>query len=525
MMMRLRGIYMWLLEHALRTRWVVYLVAMLLFVVGLALLRHQGMELLPTMDSGSSTVTIETPSGSSLDETEQVVRAVEQVIMGESHVERIATQIGFEPGMHSFGSAGVQGPTQGSISVTFSPRTEREESIWDIQARIRNNINKIPGIQNFVVRESGSTARATTASSITVKIKGEDPLILDKLGEEVLAKISSIPGVINPYRSWRRDQRSIVLSVDADRAREMGLTPATVAQEMVRSLDGVPAGIFRGKTGADTPIRVRYEGRFRNTRDDIFEIRTISNPDGMMIPLSSMVTSRDTYVQGMVTRENLEPTLQVLALHQGRPLSFVSADVGKVVASLQAPQGYSVTMEGENKDMAESRNELLRALGIAVIAIYLLLVAQFKSFVHPVTVMMSIPLSLIGVSIALWIADKPVSMPVMVGLILLVGIVVNNSIILIDFINQKRASGMGRREAILNSVATRFRPIMMTSFSTIVGMIPLALEWALGAERFSPLAIAVIGGMTASTFLTLIVIPVLYDSFDSIVKRIRPGTA
>jgi len=521
LMKYLRDGYILLLSKALRARWIVVLSAILFFVLGVALLRYQGMEMLPIMDSGSSTVTIETPSGSSLDETERVVRAVEQVIITEPNVERIATQIGFEPGMHSFGSAGVQGPTQGSISVTLSPRTEREESIWYIQNRIRDNINKIPGIQNFVVREKGSTSRATTASSITVKIKGEDPLVLDKIGDEVLAKIIAIPGVTNPYRSWRRDQQSIVLSVDADRAREMGLTPAVVAQELVQSLDGVPAGIFRGEMGEDTIIRVRYAPQFRSRHGDVFDVRTVSRPEGIAVPMTSIMTSHDTYVQGLVTRENMEPTLQVLALHQDRPLSFVSSDVGKAISTMQVPQGYSVALEGENKDMTESRDELLGALLIAVVAIYLLLVAQFKSFVHPLTVMTSIPLSLVGVSIALWIAGKPVSMPVMLGLILLVGIVVNNSIILIDFINQKREAGMERREAILSSVATRFRPIMMTSFSTIVGMIPLAFEWALGAERFSPLAIAVIGGMTASTFLTMIVIPIFYDILDSMVVKLR----
>jgi multidrug efflux pump subunit AcrB len=181
------------------------------------------------------------------------------------------------------------------------------------------------------------------------------------------------------------------------------------------------------------------------------------------------------------------------------------------VAGIDAPQGYSIALAGEDADMSESRGELLRALGIALVAVYLLLVAQFRSFRHPLTVLMSVPLSLIGVSLALWSAGMPVSMPVMVGLILLVGIVVNNSIILIDFIQQRREEGMERRAAIVDAVGTRFRPIMMTSLSTIVGMLPLALEWALGAERFSPLAVAVIGGMTASTFLTLLVIPVLYD--------------
>jgi multidrug efflux pump subunit AcrB len=223
----------------------------------------------------------------------------------------------------------------------------------------------------------------------------------------------------------------------------------------------------------------------------------------------------------LITRENLESTLDVLALHQGRPLNFVTADVAKAVSDITVPKEYTISLEGENTDMAEARDELVGALAISVIAIFLLLVAQFRSFVHPITVLMSVPLSLIGISIALWIAGKPVSMPVMVGLILLVGIVVNNSIILIDFIRKRRTEGMDRQEAILDSVRTRFRPIMMTSTSTIAGMIPLAMEWALGAERFSPLAVAVIGGMTASTFLTMIVIPVLYDAFDDLARKSR----
>jgi multidrug efflux pump subunit AcrB len=177
-------------------------------------------------------------------------------------------------------------------------------------------------------------------------------------------------------------------------------------------------------------------------------------------------------------------------------------------------------LTGEKSDLAEAKTELFSAFGIALIAVYLLLVAQLRSFLHPLTIMTSIPLSLIGVFAALWIAGKPVSMPVMVGLILLVGTVVNNAIILIEFIRQQRLEGVARREALVSSVETRFRPIMMTSLSTIVGMIPLAAEWALGAERFSPLATAVIGGMTAATFLTMVFIPVLYDLFDDAAMRL-----
>jgi len=524
-MNHLRTAYLWILQKYLRKRWLIFVTVGVLFIAGLIVLRFQGMELLPKMDSGASFITIETPSGSSLDETERVVQEVEAAIITEPNMERISVQMGFEPGMHSFGGGGVQGPTQGYISITWTPRTERKESIWEIQDSLRQRLAKIPGIQTMVVRESGSTAKATTASSIVVSIRGPDPLVLDKLSDDVLARIRNVEGVTNPYRTWRLDQRSVILTIDKDRVREMGLSPALAARELVQSLDGSIAGIYRGELGEDTPIRVRYAKPYRQHEEDALAVRTISMSDGKVIPFSAFANTSEIRVQGLVTRENLEPTQEVLALHQDRPLNFVTADVASVVSDIIVPKEYTISLEGEIKDMAESRDELVGALAISVIAIFLLLVAQFRSFLHPITVLMSVPLSLIGISVALWITDKPVSMPVMVGLILLVGIVVNNSIILIDFIRQRRADGMDRQEAILDSVRTRFRPIMMTSTSTIAGMIPLAMEWALGAERFSPLAVAVIGGMTASTFLTMIVIPVLYDAFDDLAGKWRKQSA
>lgn len=517
----LRNLYVWLLDRSLRRRGLVVLGAIVIFVISLILLRFQGMELLPKMDGGSTFVTVETPSGSSLDETEEVMREVEKIILEEAEVVRITNQMGFEPGMHSFGGGGVQGPTQGYISITLTPRTDRKESIWEIQERLRQKLTRIPNIQNLVVRESGSTAKATTASSITVSIKGEDPLVLDTLGQKVMHSLRSVPGVVNPYRSWRMDQRNIALTLNTDRALEIGLSPALAAARLNQSLDGMSAGIFRGELGDDTPIRVRYASDFRSHKNDAFAVRTVSLSNGQVLPLGPLLKEREILVQGLVTRENLQPKLDILALHEQRPLNFVTADVRAAVAQIQAPDGYEIGLEGEDKDMAESRGELLSAMAIALLAVYLLLVAQFRSFIHPLTVLMSVPLSLIGVSIALFLAGKPVSMPVLVGLILLIGIVVNNSIILIDFIRQRREQGSDRHEAIIASVSTRFRPIMMTSLSTIAGMIPLALEWALGAERFSPLAVAVIGGMAASTFLTMIVIPVLYDGFESLGEKFK----
>ena len=511
-----RNFYVEILRISLRARWVVLAVALISFVAGLALLRNLGMEMLPKMDGGTSFVTVETPSGSALEDTERVMAEVEAAIREEAEFVRMSTQVGFEPGMRSFGGGGVQGPTQGYTTITWKPRTERKDSIWDIQDRLRLRIGKIPNIQNFVVRESGSTAKSTTSASIVVKIKGDDPLVLDRLGTAVVGTISQVPGVVNPYRNWRLDQRIVSLDIDTERSRELGLTPRALARDVSQALDGMGAGALRDEEGYDTPIVVRYDEAFRRHKEDVYGVLIISRADGKALPFGVLAEGKDKTVQGLVTREDLLPTLDILALHQGRPLSFVAADVEAALAGVVVPAGYSLSVEGENKDMSEAKSEILKAILMSIIAVYLLLVAQFKSFLHPITVMIAIPLSLIGVSLALYLAGKPVSMPVLIGLVLLIGTVVNSSIILIDFIVTRRQAGAARHEAILESVATRFRPIMMTSLSTIVGMIPLAMEAALGTERFSPLAVAVMGGMTAATFLTLIVIPVLYDVFEDL---------
>jgi multidrug efflux pump subunit AcrB len=200
------------------------------------------------------------------------------------------------------------------------------------------------------------------------------------------------------------------------------------------------------------------------------------------------------------------------------------SDVEAAMESMELPPGYEIGFTGEREDLDESGGQMIRSLLTALLAVYLLLVAQFRSFVHPLTVMMAVPLVLVGVSAALLVAGKSVSMAVLMALILLVGIAVNNSILLLDFVLSARRRGVPRIQAVTDAVSIRFRPIMMTSFSTIIGMLPLAMEWALGAERFSPMAVAIIGGLTASSLLTLVVIPVFYTVMDDAGAAVRNFT-
>ncbi|MGM0555864.1 MAG: efflux RND transporter permease subunit, partial [Myxococcota bacterium] len=512
----LRDAYLWLLRGALRLRVVALLLAVGLFVGGVALIRHQGMEVLPKMDSGSFFVSVQTPSGSSLDETERVVREVEDILAAEAEVVKVQSQMGFEQGMKTFSSSGAQGPTQGFVTVTLTPRTEREESIWGIEQRVRDKLERVPGIRTVTVREMGNTAVSTTAAPIVVNVSGPDSSVLDRLGEKVVAVLADVPSVVEPTRNWRIDQKRVEVDVDEVRAGQLGLSPTDVGRRMLMGADGVDAGEFYGDMESTVPIRVRYRRSELQQPTDLLDFPVFSRDGGEPVPLRSVASLRETTGQELVTRKNFSPTVEVTALTRGRPLSFVTADVQEAMDSIDLPQDYELEVAGDRDNLDEARSKLGGAFAVALIAVYLLLVAQLRSFLHPLTIMGAVPLSLAGVGGALWLADKPVSMPVMIGMILLVGTVVNNSILLIDFVRQARERGEDRREALEQSVAKRFRPIMMTAISTTVGMIPLAAEWALGAERFSPLAIAVIGGLVVATFLTMIVIPVMYDLLDEL---------
>ena len=521
LMDHLRDGYTGILKLALRHRVGTILLLLGLFAGALIGLRGQGMEVLPKMDGGSFFITLETPSGSSLEETQRVLSEVEAILKKEPEVIKFQSQVGFEQGMHSFSSFGVQGPTQGSVTVTLTDRTNRDESIWEIEARVRDAITRIPNIRTSTVRELGNTAKSTTTAPIIVRLSGDDPLVLDRLGSEVKKRLASVSNVIEPTRSWRFDQKRMMVKVDNLRAGQMGLSPQQIAATMSMGSYGVWAGDFYGEEGSPDPIHVEYYKNDQPAMDSLLDYPIFVNGSHDAVPLRAVATLHEALGQGVMTREDLAPTLEISAFTEGRPLNYIIADVDNLLSDLVIPNGYDLRLTGEKADLAEAKTELFKAFGIALIAIYLLLVAQLRSFLHPLTIMMSIPLSLIGVFIALWIADKPVSMPVMIGMILLVGTVVNNAIILIEVIRQKRIEGIPREKALLLSVTTRFRPIMMTSLSTIVGMIPLAAEWALGAERFSPLATAVIGGMTAATFLTMVFIPVLYDLFDDGIEKLK----
>jgi len=339
LMTMVRRGYVGILRWALHHRAVTLILIASLFVGSMFGIRRQGMEVLPKMDGGSFFITLQTPSGSSLDETEKVAREVERILKDEPAVTKFQSQVGFEQGMRSFSSFGVQGPTQASITVTLTDRTKRKDTIWQIESRVRKKIARIPNIRTSTVRELGNTAKSTTSAPIIVRISGDDPLVLDRLGGEVVRRLASVPNVLEPTRGWRFDQKRVMVKVDPLRVGQLGLSPAQVAATMAMGSYGIGAGEFFGVEGFPDPILVRYSYARKDRTESLLDFPVFVPATGNVVPLRSVVKLIKIRGQGVVTREDLAPTLEVTAFSQGRPLNFVIADVKRAVSNIPIPRG------------------------------------------------------------------------------------------------------------------------------------------------------------------------------------------
>ena len=510
----LQGGYLALLRWALKHPWRTLLGATLLLVLSMRVMMLLGSEMLPKFDSGNFQILLDTVPGTPLVQTQQAVQQVETLLLAEPEVTAVSAQLGYEAGGHYLGSRGAMDVNQAEFVVNLTSRDAREESVWDIMDRVRSGIQAIPGVALAVVKEKGGTARATTAAPLDVRFSGPEAAELDRLGSELLGQLATIPGVTNLYKNWGLDTPEVHVDINRARAAELGLNGQQVVSAVYRALEGEVVAPYRQRHNRDLEIFLRYQGDQRRDLDDLQAVH-LQTPAGA-VPLRELASLETRFGPRIVTREDYQQTLDVLGYHYGRPLSETIADIKQVVAGLEVPPGYTVSIGGEQTDFEEARFRILRALAMGILAVYLVLVAQFRSFKHPFTIMMAVPLQFIGVAMALLLAGKYLSMPALLGVILLAGTVVNNSIVLIDYILVRRREGLGLEQAIIESVSVRYRPIMMTALSDVAGMLPLAMELAVGAERFSPIATVVIGGILAATLLTLIVIPVLFMLFERI---------
>jgi multidrug efflux pump subunit AcrB len=490
---------------------------LMLVVSGQLLMPLVGRDLMPPMDTGIFRVTFETYPNTSVKESEAILASIEEMIRREKSVVRMSATLGSEPGVLSFGSG--RNPQQAFITVHIVDRFSRRDSMWQVEDRILDEMRRVPGLRFPAVYDYGATPLSTVRATVDLMITGPDPKVLDSIARDVDKRLQSVGGLRSTVRTWTYDRVEYRFIPDAEQLALYGVDAAAVATQVSAQVKGVPASPFRVPHQDSFAIWVQVTPSRRDAPVALGSLPIVT-PKGS-VPLSALGRVEQATVPTLHTRQALGESVDVLGYRSTAAVTHVNANVQKALAGLRLPPGYVIVEEGEQKSMDESFSALLKALLLALVLLYFSLVPAFRSFLHPLTIMVAIPLGMIGTTWAMLLAGKHSSMPSFMGMILLAGIVVKNSILLIDFIEEARAHGMPVREALEQSVRVRTRPILMTAFSTVVGMLPIALEWAIGLERLSPLAVVAIGGLLVSTFLTLIYVPLIYDLFEA--GRMRIG--
>ena len=472
-----------------------------------------GRDLMPPMDTGIVIVRAEADPNTSLEKTEEILTKMEKIVYSLPGVIRVSSTIGSEPGVLSFGSGKT--PQQIEMKIQFIDRFHRKETIWQIEDRLRERFHKLPDLRYVTVMDFGATPLSSIKATIDEMISGKDPRILNELGNKVLSLLNRVKGITDTSRSWYPDKKELILKIDGNRAAYYGLTPLEITSYVGSFIKGVPASSFIIPMENSLTVKIVLP---ENQKDFPDKLKNIPIPTKKgFIPLSYFAEINSRYTQSKITHKNLLNTLDVYGYRSTAPTTFLQNQVNQLEEKhLKLPTGHTLSHEGEIKQLNESFKRLAQALVIGVIILYFSLVPAFESFSYPISIISAIPLAMIGGMLSLLIADKPQCMPSFMGMILLAGIIVKNSILLIDFFKWAKEKGETTKEAILNSIKVRSRPVLMTAFGTSVGMLPIALGWALGLERLAPLAVVAIGGLIFGTFMTLFFVPVLVSLIEDI---------
>jgi multidrug efflux pump subunit AcrB len=326
--------------------------------------------------------------------------------------------------------------------------------------------------------------------------------------------MKKVKGLTSTSRSWYYDKKEILLKINGEKAALYGLTPLEIVSYIGKFIRGGNTSLFTVPNQNGLIIKVILP---RNKRNFLQKLNLLPVPTKKgMVPLSFFIKTQSSLTQSRITHQNLLNTLDVYGYRSTAPTTFLQMQVNKAEKKIKLPAEYGISHEGEIKQMKESFKRLIKALLIGILILYFSLVPAFESFTYPISILAAIPLALMGAALSMLIAHKPQCMPSFMGMILLAGIIVKNSILLIDFFKWDREKGTPVKEAIINSIKVRTRPVLMTAFGTAVGMIPIALGWALGLERLAPLAVVAIGGLILGTFLTLFFVPVLLSLIEDI---------
>ncbi|HEX7641278.1 MAG TPA: efflux RND transporter permease subunit [Burkholderiaceae bacterium] len=499
----LHRVYGRMLDRALVWRKLTLLVALALFIGGCFLVPMIGTEFSPETDQGFIPLTLKTPIGSSLAYSDAKVRQVEEALRAFPEIAVVNSTIGTDEGRNV---------SQLFLKLTKTSETHRRPQKEVAQA-VRERLARIPGISLSLGFDK----------PIYVAILGQDNDKLAAVADQVMAKIGKIRGVTDLESSLMASNPAIVVKVDNQRASDLGLTVQQIGSALRPFVGGDTTNNWLAPDGQNYEVNVQLPKSGREKVADLADLTVASShltPDGkpIMVPLRQVVEFTPSSSPQMIKRQDLQRRVGIYANVQGRPAGDVGREVQDLVKKIELPPGYRFDIGGQTQDMQESFGAAVAALGTAVIFIYLVLASQFGSFMQPIAIMLSLPLSLIGVFAALLITGSTLNVFSIIGFIMLMGLVTKNAILLVDFANQAQRQGMSQLDAIRSAGQVRLRPIIMTSLAMIFGMLPMAIGVGEGGEFQAPMGRAVMGGIITSTLLTLVVVPVAYSYLDSLGK-------
>jgi len=509
---KIRRGYKKILNRSLNHRLLVFILMITIFVGSLLSLTTVGSAFLPASDEGQIDISISLPNGSELNETDNVVKEIEDILKDVEEIDYVYSSIG---GGVAGMNMGTSSTNSASMMVMLKNLDERDKSSFELADEIRNMVKDIPGAEIKVSPTSLMMAGGGLAGGgLSISIKGDDIDTLENISNDFKEIVENVSGTREVETSRSEGVSEVRVRIDKDRASRYGLTTGQIANTVRNTLSGRTVTTFKYEN-EELDVVIKGDERYKESMSAL-ESLPLTGPTGSIIPLDQVA---EVYLDRgpiSIQRENQSRVVSVSADTFGRDVASVSAEIEEKLADYNMPQGYTYSFGGEVELIEDAFNDLTIVLILAILLVYMILAAQFESLMYPFIIMVTVPLALSGGFLGLAITGVDISVVSIIGFIVLVGIVVNNAIVLVDYINKRRDMGESRREAILNAGPIRLRPIFMTALTTILALVPLAVVGGEGSEIQLPMAIVVIGGLSLSTILTLIFVPVMYTVIDDI---------
>lgn len=511
------------LDWAIHHRMYVVIGAVAVTLGGLSLVPLLGTELMPSTDSGDFTVGVKMPIGTALETTDRTMHQVEQIIGSNPNVKTVFSAAGTTLSMR--GSTTTALPHVGSATVKL--KDDRKQSTLEVMTDLRRKLARLPGVQARPNQVDVVSSMMTGGNqSLEIDIFGNDLQQLSSLGKEVMSRVRGVTGFENVDVNWQDATPEIQWKVDRQKAQQLGLDFTDIANTINTATSGTIASYYQ-EGGFQYPIQVQVMEPQRKTVAGLetLPVRPSTSTEGSGGSVLLQQVASPTYATGPseITRQDRQRYIAVTGQPQGRSEGEIQKDIQTALKDLHMPSGYYWDWGTDQKRRADEFSGMNLAVFLAIGLIYMLLASQFESFIHPLTILVSVPLSALGVVLALFLTNRSFGLTAFIGLLMLVGIVVKNGILLVDYTNTLRGRGIPRTDAVLTAGPTRLRPILMTTSATVLGMLPIAMGIGKGSEMNAPMATAVIGGLLASTFLTLFVVPTVYTIFDDLAIRFNHG--